>query len=176
MNNWRTKLNEYWVKINDWWSALALREKQAVAVGGGALFIFLLYAIIWSPLSNGAASLRSRINTEQKTLAWMQAADKQLQKAEKETNTKSKAVSPVVLLSLLQKQISDAELDQQLTQMKQATNDSIEMHFQKVDFDKVMQLLINVVKSYNVSISQLSAVSLSSPGITNIDVVLRLEG
>lgn len=168
------QLQAYWKKSKDWWSTLAWREKQALAAGGVVVALFLVYEVIWSPIVDGAANMRKRIEVDQKNLAWMQAADKEINKLEGQSREKVKTVAPVALLALLQKKVAQAGLDEAAVQLKQASNDSIELHFQKVPFDSIMKLLLATAKDYNVTIIQMSAVAETTPGVVNADVVLRI--
>lgn len=168
-------MKEHWLKAKEWWAGLSLREKQAVAGGGVFLAIFIVYQWIWSPLVSQAAMMRKRIVTQQKSLLWMQAADKELQKAQGQSQTRNKSASPVVLLSVIQKQINHAGLESSLSQLKQASNESIEVHFQKVEFDKLVAMLTFLIKAQSISIAQMSVMAEGTPGIVNADVVLRIE-
>lgn len=167
-------MKEHWLKAKEWWASLALREKQALAIGAVSLFIFIVYQGIWSPLVDQATSMRKRIVAQQKTVVWMQAADKALQKAEGEKSERKQSTSPVVLLAVMQKQINQAGLDAALTQLKQGANETVEMHFQKVEFDKLITLLMHTIKTQRVSLAQLSASAEGSPGIVNADIMLKL--
>lgn len=168
-------MKESWVKLKEWWSSLAIRERQALMLLSGFLSIFLIYACVWSPLYNAANTKRNRITADQKILDWMVTADKEIQQLEHESHGTGKTVSPVVLLGVLQKQINHAELEQQLVQLKQINNDSVEMHFQKVAFDKVITLLSDLIKEENVTITQMSATAEKAPGLVDVDVTLRIE-
>lgn len=171
---WKIKLKQYQEKFDTWYSGLAEREKQIVNFGGVAVGLLIIYALIYAPLVNHAATLRNTIQTEQKTLVWMQAADKQIQAMEGQDKNKANIATPVVMLSVLQKDITAAQLDQNLAQMKQASNDSIQLQFQKVSFDKLMALLIKVMKENKVTLSQFSVTSDATPGVVNADVMLVL--
>jgi general secretion pathway protein M len=167
-------MNEWRIKMNEWWTSLALREKQAVSIGGSLLGLFIFYMAIWSPYLDRVDNMRQRIQTEQKTLSWMEAADKEIHKIENQSQQKSEAATPVVLLSYLQKQVTRTGLESSLSQLKQSSNDSIEMHFQKADFDKLVGMLISVAREQNIAISQMSATADNTPGMVAADVVLRL--
>jgi general secretion pathway protein M len=153
--------------MKEWWSQLALREKQAVLLGGTFVFIFILYQFIWSPLLGHLTEMRHSIEAQQKTLIWMRKADKEIQSLQKNNKVANKDASPVALLSSLQKQINQLGLGQSLAGLKQASTDTIEMHFQKVEFDQLVLLLKQV------SIVQLSAVAGSTPGMVDADLVVR---
>lgn len=163
------------LKIKEWWSNLALREKRALSILGAFLAIMIVYAWIWLPLQNAVIAERKKIGTDEKTLASIQSADRAIQKIERTATAKNKSISPVVLLGILQKQISEEGLEQQLTQLKQATSDSVEMHFQKVEFDKLIVLLMDVTKQHAVTVTQLSAIAENTSGLVNVDITLRLD-
>ena len=167
-------MNETIAKIKEWWAQLALREKQAVAMGGSILGVILIYVAVWSPFLDRVAEMRKRIQTDDKTLAWMKAADAKIKILSASENSSERVTSPVVLLSLLQKQMDQNGLASSLTGMKQSGNDSIEMHFQQVEFDRLIRFLTEVIKQHRVTVTQMSVVSVDAPGMVNADLVMGL--
>ena len=167
-------MNEQWMKLKEWWSNLSLREKQAVGSGGSVLTVFIFYQLMWSPFLDHMALMRKKIQTDGKVLIWMEAADKQIQKVEGQAKPTTKTITPVILLGLLQKQINHAGLGQYLSNMKQGSNESVDIHFQKVEFDKLMTLLIAVIKEHHVFITQMSVTADITPGVVNADLTLSL--
>lgn len=167
-------MNEMINKFKAWWMPLAIREKQAVLIGGAAIILFLVYALIWSPLADHAESLRKQIKTGQKTLLFMQAAEQEISQNVGAVVTTQVSSSPVQFLSYLQAELDSSGLTSSVTQIKQSSQDAITVKFEKVDFDRLMTLLINVMKTQRVSVDQLTAVAGNSPGIANVDLVLKL--
>jgi general secretion pathway protein M len=167
-------MKEWQMKIKEWWSTLSQREQQAVSLGSVAVGILLFYAIIWGPYLDRIDIMRKQIKSEQQMLAWMQAADKEIRLLENQTKNKNAVTTPVILLSVLQKQVDQAGLKDRLTGLKQASNDSVEMHFQKVEFDVLIQLLMDVLKTQNVSVTQLAVIAEATPGIVNADLFLKI--
>src|SRR6478736_4675810 len=98
-------MKEFWIKLKEWWTNMAPRERQAVSIGGSLLVIFIIYQWMWTPYVNHVAAMREKITSDQKTLVWMQSADKIMQKVASKATIKTKPVSPVVFLSEMQKQI-----------------------------------------------------------------------
>jgi len=166
-------MKDVWMKLKEWWINLALREKQAVMAGSILLGLFIVYQWMWTPYLNHIASMREKITHDQKTLLWMQSADQAIQKVESKSIAKNKPVSLVVFLSQMQKQIKQSGLGQFLTQLKQSGNESIEIHFQKVEFEKLIKFLTTVMKTYPVSISHLTLVAADSSGYVNADIVIK---
>lgn len=165
-------MNGRTVKLKEWWNALAERERRTLTIGGLLAALFLFYALIWSPYLNRVADLRKQILAQEKTLSWMQTADKEIRKLESEHTPKAEALSPVELLAYLQKQLTDSGLT--AAQLKQISNDSVQMQFQKVDFDRLIGFLIKVAQAQSVTITQMSAMADVSPGVVNADVTLKI--
>lgn len=168
-------MNEYTQKLKDWWATLAPNEKQAVTIGGIVVGFLFFYLIFWAPFLNSISTMRHSIQSDGKTLAWMKAADVKIKKLEAENKPSQQVTSPVVLLSLLQKQMTDTGLAASLTGMKQSGDDSIEMHFQQVEFDRLIKFLTMTVQTYHVGITQLNTTAVESPGVVNADVRIALS-
>lgn len=160
--------------IKEWWQQLTQREKQMVSAGSAVLSLFVLYAGIWSPYLDHLADMRKRIETGTHTLAWMQAADQRLRKLSVQTAANGKADSPVALMTFLQKQLEQTRLESALSELKQTGGDTVQINFHRVEFDKLIALLMTAVKQKQVTIQQLSVVTSDSPGMVNADVVLQL--
>ncbi|OGT38534.1 MAG: hypothetical protein A3F11_04575 [Gammaproteobacteria bacterium RIFCSPHIGHO2_12_FULL_37_14] len=160
-----------WMKIKEWWSGLAARERKIFAFGSCAVVILVIYQFIWSPWLYNIIAMRERIKTNQAILVWMQSADQEIQKIDN-TSGQQKIISPIILLEFLQKQINQLGLEKALTQLKQSGNETIEMHFQKVEFDQLIRLLLLVARQH-VIISQATIVAEGMPGMVNADIVLK---
>lgn len=158
----------------DTWAGFALREKIVVGIGGACLAIFLVYQLWWSPINTALFNLRKRLVAQQKTLAFMQSADKEIMHLQKESHPQEKSETVVSLLSGVQKQITQKGLQSSLTQLKQASNDSIEIHFQKVEFDKLIVLLEDIIKKHTVALTQMSVMADESPGLVSADIFLKI--
>lgn len=167
-------MKEWLVKLKARWQQLAEREQRVVAGGGLVLVVIILYVGIWQPFLNYNDSLRVRIASEEKNLQWMRAVDKKMQQMSGKNKTKPAAISPIMLLGVLQKDIQQAGMSQQLAQLKQINANSIAMSFQKIAFDQLMTLLINIAKAQSIAITKMSVTASNAPGMVNADVVLSL--
>lgn len=166
--------NETREKFKAWWSQLALREQRMLAFGSVVVVFFILYAGIWMPIQSHLEEMRVSIKKNEKTLQWMQSADKALSKVEGQAQEKKKTVTPVELLSIVQQTVEEAGLTSALTQSKQSSGESIILHFQKADFDRLMAMLIIILKEQNVTVTQFGAAATKDPGVVNADVTLKI--
>lgn len=158
--------------MKQWWLNLSLREKQSSVVGTMAIFLFIIYAWIWSPLDNKITTLRNQVVQNQKLLAWMQAADNQLNLANKNQAYASLHASGS-LLSITQKEINQSNLAKQLSQLRQAESDAVQLSFKKVDFDNLITWLTHSSRQQGFSIAQLIIAPSESPGIVSAELQLK---
>ena len=82
-------MKELWVKFKEWWGNLGERERKIIAWSASLLTIVIIYLWIWSPLIDSINNKRNRIKSDEKLLAWMEVADKEIQEMEKESQNKS---------------------------------------------------------------------------------------
>lgn len=160
--------------MKEWWNNLALREKQMVSVGLVFLGAFLIYLILWLPLSNYVSSLRDQIHNSQELLTWMKGTDKQIQTLEKSTARKPSKSPAGSLLNIVQKQIKTSPIATALTQLHQAENDSVQLTFKNVNFDKLIAWIISFTQQQECSITQMTVTPNATVGMVSADFVLAL--
>jgi type II secretory pathway component PulM len=158
--------------MKEWWNNLGLREKQLLSLGGIFLILFLLYEIIWSPISTHNASLRSDIAHNQKLLIWMEEADGHIQSLQKMLQTTTSTMSSAALLSLLQKEVNQSPFANNLQQLNQAENNAVRITFQKINFDALITWLTAIWKKDNLTVKQITVAPNGSAGIVDVTIVL----
>lgn len=159
--------------MNEWWINLSIREKQIVSAGALGVTIFLLYLIVWLPLNNRVANLREQIVRDQKSLLWMHDADQRIQDVEKNLQNKKSTDTGTSLLTLVQKQINKSTFVSSLNQLRQAENDSVELSFNNVDFDRLIQWLTELWQQQGIVITQMSVTASGTAGVVNTEFVLK---
>jgi general secretion pathway protein M len=174
MKEFFNKWFEWSEKGKEWWSSLPLQKRKALTVGGLFLSLFIIYQWIWSPLVEQADNMRRHLADAQKTFVWMQTADKEMRTLEDLHKHKTATFTPIALLDILQKNINQAGLSSNLTELKQASKETILIHFQKVEFDAFIQMLITLMKEQSLTISQLSVTAQNSQGLVNVEMVVQL--
>jgi general secretion pathway protein M len=160
--------------MKEWWNNLALREKQMVSLGAVILGALLIYLLLWSPLDNAVSNLRNEIHHNQELLTWMMDADKRLQNLAKSGQPKQPAAVSGSLLSIVQKQINRTSLVSSLSQMHQTDSDSVQLTFQKVEFDKLISWLIELTRDQGITITQMTVTPSPTPGVVAVDLVLKI--
>lgn len=156
--------------MKEWWNNLLLRDKQFVFLGSVIITIFLIYLIIWSPLNNRVATLRNNVQHNKNLLVWMQAADKQIQAYANIPQANKNAAS---LLSIVQNEINQSALSKDLTQLHQVENDSVQLSFRDVDFDRLITWLTQLWLQHNITVTHASIKKTDAQGIVSAEIILN---
>lgn len=154
--------------MKDWWLNLALREKQTVSIGILFVTLFLFYELIWSPISNEATSLRSKVQQNSALLMWMKQTDSRIQSLGK-TQTNSTESS---LLSTVQTQMNNSPLGKHVSQLRQSESNSVQLTLSAVSFDQMITWLTQVAKTDGIIVAQISVRPSGTTGIVTIDATL----
>ena len=157
--------------MKEWWNNLAVREKQTLLAGSILVMIFVVYTFIWTPLAESIQLQREKIQSNQALLAWMQQADQQLQHPQSQT-LRAKKTYTGSLLSFIQSQINKTELETLLTELKQSENDTVQLRFKEVNFDKLIIWLVTLAQDYHLSVVRMAVTPTTTIGIVNADIVI----
>jgi type II secretory pathway component PulM len=152
------------------WEKLHLREKRFIALGLLAMMLLIVYALIWAPIANKAASLRNQIEKDGKLLAWMRSADKRVQSLEK--HLKPSGTSSKSLLGLIQDEINQT-FAKNVSALRQADSESIQLNLTHVSFDEMIKWLIQVWQKQGLQITRMNVVPASETGLVNAEMVIK---
>lgn len=159
--------------MKDWWMNLSLRERQVLTIGGFFVGLFLLYEIIWAPLTNSVINLRRQVQENSSLLNWMKQADQRVQTLlQKPSQTSNSTAS---LLSTVQTQVNKSPLGTHVTQLRQSESDTVKLTLNAVDFDQLVVWLTQLGKSNGVIVGQITVNPAGGPGVVATDILLKSD-
>lgn len=158
--------------MKEWWMNLGLREKQAVVLGGMLVGLFLLYEMVWAPITTHIEDLRASIQHNQSTLVWMEETNQHINILQKLSVKQNSNRSSTALLSILQKEINQSPFASNLKQLIQAENNSVKIVFEKVNFDNLIKWLITLGEKQGLTITQMTATPSGALGIVDVSMVM----
>ncbi len=157
--------------MKEWWINLSLREKQAASLGGALIAVLLIYVLIWLPFTNSLESLRNQVRRNTELLTWMRESDNRIQTLEKMLQRQN--IKPTAsILGIVQNAVNNSPLAKNLAQMRQAENNSVQLSFQKVDFDMLIQWLTQIWQQQGLIVEQLVVTPSGTPGIVSTELVI----
>ena len=158
--------------IKTWWHHLSDREKNIVGLGGALVLIFLVYVLIWSPLSNAVDSKRQAIVSQKQLLHWMQGAKSRIQRYRNAgidiTQTQTK-----LLLSLTETSLSQQHLTQYIQSVQQPQSHTLALTFKAVPFDPFIHWTQTLWHHHAIAVKSIDVMKTKIPGLVDIDIVLN---
>lgn len=150
-----------------YWNNLNERERLLVIIGGICLFVFALYQLIYSPLSNSSLEKQREAQEKKETFAWMQ------QKRQIPLNT---AVKPSVggskLLSIIGTQLNTKPFIKFPHQLQQTSLGLLQLSFDNVPYTPFLLWLWKLEHNYAFTVKQFDASRTKTAGVVKIMVLI----
>lgn len=161
------------MNIRSWWESLLDRERQMISVGSAIVGLLIIYALIWSPLSDAVLDRKTQVESQRQLLIYLQHASVKI----KQLKASGITVDAVVdnnagLLALVEQTLGSLQLNSYLKQVQQPQQNQIALTFEKVPFDKLMQWLQMLSTMHGIHVQNLSATRLAVIGTADVQMVL----
>lgn len=162
------------MNIKAWWSGLLDRERQMLTVAGVVVGIYLVYSLIWSPLSDAVTDRKTQVQSQQTLLQYMQHASTVIQQYKASGMTVGDMTTASNLLSVVEESASTQDLSSYIKQVAQPQPNQIELTIEAVPLDKLMQW-VQTLSTHGVGVSQFSATRLPTIGTANVKMILSVS-
>ncbi len=160
------------MNIRAWWEGLLDRERQMVSIGAAIVGVLMIYALIWSPLSDAVADRKTQVESQQHLLIYLQQASAKITRLKASGISVDATVDNAGLLALVEQTLGSQQLNSYLKQVQQPQQNQITLTFEKVPFDKLMQWLQMLSTSHGIHVQNLSATRLVVIGTADVQMVL----
>jgi general secretion pathway protein M len=161
------------MSIRSWWENLQDRERRMLSVGAPVVGILVIYALIWSPLSDSVTDHKMQVASQKQLLVFLQRASRKISQLQASGISVDASVESGGLLTLVEQSLSSQQLSNYLKQVQQPTQNQIRLNFEDVPFDKLMQWLQMLITTHGIRVERFSATRLSKMGEANVQVVLK---
>lgn len=156
--------------IMNYWNNLNERERWMASLGSVFTLFYLLYLLIYSPLSSAVSTQGKQLVEKQMTLAWME----QVRQQPKNQKTLL-AISNAKLLALIGNQLSDKAFSQFTYQLQQTGPGDIQISFERVPYKMLLDWLWKLNSDYAITLKQFSVEHSDTPGVVKVLVVLAAK-
>lgn len=151
------------------YDALAPREQRTVLLGGVALALIFLFAILL-PLERRVAAARERLERQQADVAWLQSVAPQLAQLAALPRAQGAGESLVVMVDRIAR---ERNISGQLSGSQGAGDGAITVRFQQVPFDSLAAWAASLVQRTGATIVSASFEGAGSAGLVNASFQLR---
>jgi len=153
------------------YSQLSRRDQKALIWGGLLMLVFVLYAMVWEPLTEKNTQLQSRIKQHQ-------GSHQQLSQVAKRYNALKKLSSPDVkplqgsLFAMVDKTSQQQKIKKAIKKMTPVGDSKVNIRFEGVEFNAFIKWLVGISKDYGISVERINA-KRDEAGKADIQLVIK---
>lgn len=153
--------------IQQWWLSLVKREQLVVAMLAVVAFVFILQAMIFTPLYQGRENARNSVEKQSEILQWMQQRG-QLAK----TLKRSAVTIPANGQSISQRISSAAQRSKiEINRFQTSGDNSVQVWLDNVEFSKHL-LWLEVLHKQGIQLESISISKTSKEGMVSVRLTL----
>jgi len=134
-----------------WWQNLAPRERQILTLGAIIVAAFLLYRLLWIPLTNRTARLEAQVISGYQTVAWMQQASAEIRSLRGTAAVHASDVNPLVAA---QETAARLGLDKQMTRLDTQGGNIIQVRMENAPLDSVLSWMQTLGRQYGLTVDR----------------------
>lgn len=147
-------------------NSLNEREKWMVIIAAACVFFYCYYLLLYVPLKNKVAQTSQQLIEKTHTLEWMKHVNQNHIKQPKLRLNNSK------LLSIMAEQLKENQSFHTTFQLQQTASGEIQLSFDEVPFNLLMNWLAQIHQTYPIQIKQFDAERTNKSGITRLTIIL----
>lgn len=157
--------------MKQWFSTLNSRERRILISGFIVLLIMLTYLLIWEPLVSESASLRTSVEAQQKTYAWMQQAAQEVRKLSVHSGNAKKPAGS--LLGTINSTAKPALNGAILKRVEEDRQQGVRVWIEQVAFDELVLWLGQLQEKHGIRVSSLVSERHGKDGRVNARLILQ---
>lgn len=158
--------------MGTYWHNLAGRERRVLLLGGAVALLFLGWLLLWRPLAQARATLRTQVAQGAVELQWMQRALPALQ-ARTPDAAAALPHDGRSLLARVDAGAREAGLGSSLLRVEPVGQGEVRIAFASADFDALVAWLEQFSAGERVSVTELSVQRVAGVGLVDARLALR---
>jgi general secretion pathway protein M len=136
-----------------WLDSLAARERVMVIAGAAALVLFLIYALIWSPLRSGYLEMQETVVEQRDTAVWMEQSAQRLAQLKRSRGSAASGLRGQSLLAVADRTARSGGLADALKRVEPEGRDNVKVWLEGASFDVLVGWLAALGKQHGVSVN-----------------------
>ncbi len=135
-----------------WFESLGGREQLMVAAAAVVFALFLVYALVWSPLQTSHETLQTRVKVQRDTAAWMTQSAGQLQQLQRARGPGAQSLGGKSLLAMADSTARANGLGTSLKRVEPEGSNNVRVWLEDAAFDQVVKWLGVISSTYGIGI------------------------
>lgn len=135
--------------MKEWFLGLGSREQMMVGAGAVMLVLLLIYALVWAPLAGGYDTVKTRVNAQRDTAAWLDEGAQTLQQLKRRTPA-ARGLGGKSLLAMADSTARSNGLGPSLKRVEPEGSRNVRVWLEDASFDLVVKWLVTLSTSYGI--------------------------
>jgi general secretion pathway protein M len=161
-------MNAYLERFRTWWSGLAERERQVLAVGAVALGLILAYLLVWEPL----AGARQQQQTDLQAARALAGQLESLAPLAPRGGAAAVSGAGQSLLAVIDQTRKTSAITKPPSRLQPQGDDTVRIWLEDVPFDALLRWLGELQARYGVRVDDADIERESGPGLVNARLTL----
>ena len=153
------------------YSQLSPRDQKALIWGGVLMLVFLLYAMVWEPLTEKNEQLQSRIKQHQGNHQQLNQIVTRYNKLKKQASPANKPMQGS-LFAMVDKTSQQQNIKKAIKKMTPVGDAKVNIRFEGVEFNAFIKWLVGISKDYGISVERINA-QRDEAGKADIQLVIK---
>jgi general secretion pathway protein M len=162
-------------KLRAYWSGLQPRERRILGIGGAALVLMLLYALVLDPYTSNVQRLRETVSEQRALLTWMEQAAQEVRQL-RGAGSAPASTDGRSLLAITDSSARQAGLGDSVTRVEPDGERSVRVWLDKAAFNDMVRWLDELREQHAVVIDGAVVERSDTPGRVDARVVLKEAG
>ena len=142
--------------MKDWFNGLGSRERLLLISGAAVLGVFLLYALIFSPMHTSYETLKTRVVAQRDTNSWMKQSAQLLQQLKSSRGPAAQGLGGKSLLAMADSTARSNALGPFLKRVEPEGRKNVRVWLEGASFDQMVKWLGQLSSAYGIGIDSIT--------------------
>jgi len=158
--------------LQQWLEKLEKRERQLVIGGGISLVLLLFYGLLWDPIINDLEMQKSRYQSQQQSLSWMQDSATKVSFLQAGSGNNNNRFKKQSISSLAERSAQSMGIKDQISKLE-STKKGVKVSLKKANFDRIIFWLNDLQQKYNIQASNIKLDPQTTSGAVDARITLH---
>ncbi len=159
--------------MKDWWSNLQSREQNFVMIAVMVIGLFLIYLMIWSPLTQARDNKRQQVENNKELLSWMMEKSAEVKQLKLTNPNLLKSDSKRSLIAIVDSLANRLGLRTAIRQIQPDGPHAATIYIDEINFDALTTMLGQLDKNSDVKVKEADISKLEASGIVKARIFLK---
>ena len=161
-------------KLKQKWQSLQAREQLYLKIMAVFIVVLVGYYFLVAPLSQGVATMKQQLSTQQSLFSWMQPRVLALKSQSTPSLAAVDTIAKDNLLSVIDTRLKQSDIATYVGEINQTANDEVRVSFESVPFDELMSWLLQQQKRSAIKVADADIEKATKAGMVKAIITLTV--